>query len=142
MNTILTTSPPREKRGEHDNLNPVLGFKRYTGSRCDISQGSVIELKARETVNTKRGSQILAGRTYFAIADLQLSKAGTWVWTGYPIAYETEYGLTKAPMAGLFEPRHLCGIHMDKNSRVAIVQATAEHFLAVAFPEMEVSHAA
>ena len=125
-------------------MSPVLGFKRYTGNRSNISVGSVIELNQLEKVTTKLGVQVLSGTTYFDITGLQTSNF-KWVWVGYPIAYvDPERGLIPAPRpdkSRMFAARYLCGIQMDKASEVAIVKADAEQLLEAIAGEVE-AHAA
>lgn len=121
-----------DKPGECPNLTPLFGFKRYTGNRSSISVGSVIELNQREKVTTQLGVKVLAGKTYFNITGLQTSNF-KWVWVGYPVAYvDPERGLIPAPSpekSRQFAARYLCGIQMDKASRVAIVDAEAGQLL-------------
>jgi hypothetical protein len=132
MTITIPILSQRNKPGECPNLDPVLGFKRYTGNRSDISVGSVIELNQREKVTTKLGVRVLSGTTYFNITGLQTSNF-KWVWVGYPIAYvDPERGLIPAPSpdkSRMFAARYLCGIQMDKASEVAIVEADAEQLL-------------
>jgi hypothetical protein len=83
-------------------------------------------------VTTKLGVRVLSGTTYFNITGLQTSNF-KWVWVGYPIAYaDPERGLIPAPSpdkSRMFAARYLCGIQMDKASRVVIVEAEAEQLL-------------
>jgi len=132
------------KPGECPNLEPVLGFKRYTGRRGDISVGSLIELNQLERVTTQLGVKVLAGKTYFNITGLQASNF-KWIWVGYPVAYvDPERGLIPAPSpdkSRMFAARYLCGIQMDKASEVAIVEVEAEQLLEAIEGEVE-AHAA
>ena len=144
MTITIPILSQRNKPGECPSLEPVLGFKRYTGRRGDISVGSLIELNQLERVTTQLGVKVLAGKTYFNITGLQTSNS-RWVWVGYPVAYvDPERGLIPAPSpdkSRMFAARYLCGIQMDKASEVAIVKADAEQLLEAIAGEVE-AHAA
>ena len=143
MSSILTTSSPGEKPGEHDSLEPVLGFKRYTVGRSDVSPGSIVELHPGDRLSRRIGNATIESATYFEVTDLAIGLS-SWTWICYPIAETIDGELIPLPPSDgtdFWEARNICGLKVDAQSRVTLVATTAEDFLAVLEAE-EVSHAA
>ena len=141
--SMITNPLVEEKGGQPLTLKPVLGFKRYTVGRCDISPGTVVELLPGARISRKIGDATIEGVTYFEVTDLALG-AHSWTWICYPIAETRDGVLYPTPCSDgtrFWEARNICGLKVDRHSELTVVGATAEDFLAVLKAE-EVSHAA